>query len=164
MVSSNCTFMELKFVEDQFCANWVCGVLIVPLWNWNEITVIFFFFSTVLIVPLWNWNLFLMISKKLVLCSNCTFMELKCWSKSTASARGWVLIVPLWNWNRTSSLVMLNSPFVLIVPLWNWNESDSFKDPEDSGVLIVPLWNWNKLIKVVRMFEESSNCTFMELK
>ena len=59
---------------------------------------------------------------------------------------------------------MMKKTFVLIVPLWNWNESDSFKDPKDSGVLIVPLWNWNKLIKVVRMFEESSNCTFMELK
>ena len=31
--SSNRTFMELKFVEDQFGADWVSSVLIAPLWN-----------------------------------------------------------------------------------------------------------------------------------
>ena len=87
--SSNCTFMELKLDKEDNRSIWA-QVLIVPLWNWNYL-IYFNLLSnlSVLIVPLWNWNLYAAEVCCTMLCSNCTFMELKlsfcwyCFSRST---------------------------------------------------------------------------------
>ena len=55
MISSNCTFMELKSRYQAAPTRW----------------------GTVLIVPLWNWNGGGSDSRDGLECSNCTFMELK---------------------------------------------------------------------------------------
>ena len=147
---------------DVFFLVWV---LIVPLWNWNNL------WSNkqggsclVLIVPLWNWNLrdvyFVMRSAS----SNRTFMELK----SLRYIRTWagvaVLIVPLWNWNNFVRLIIMhlilrsNRTFMEL-------KSDQVKLYGDKvQVLIVPLWNWNLSSALSRLTSRCSNRTFMELK
>ena len=48
--------MELKSVKPVVNTA-KAGVLIVPLWNWNQGTVAaMVYLNGVLIVPLWNWN------------------------------------------------------------------------------------------------------------
>ena len=73
----NRTFMELKSRKEGGKVR-VYGVLIVPLWNWNE----------VFLREIDSGKRF-----------NRTFMELKFASHCQACEVGKVLIVPLWNWN-----------------------------------------------------------------
>ena len=121
--SSNRTFMELKFVFEDF-PDFIYFVLIVPLWNWNAILNAHScrWSLLVLIVPLWNWNTgraysrgtgtyrsnrtFMELkfarhprSSSHIAGSNRTFMELKLQQNGYYHACNHVLIVPLWNWN-----------------------------------------------------------------
>ena len=56
----------------------------------------------VLIVPLWNWNNVEDYTLEKLISSNRTFMELKYVSKYATKDMSFVLIVPLWNWNTGS--------------------------------------------------------------
>ena len=97
---SNCTFMELKYVEHRGSQG-EASVLIVPLWNWNSALRDYQSRpAAVLIVPLWNWNFSTVVA------------ELH---------NKFVLIVPLWNWNFGCTYNGTWHVHVLIVPLWNWN-------------------------------------------
>ena len=72
------TFMELKPVFFIVAKNW-SSVLLVPLWNWNNLFGVFRRKRRkVLLVPLWNWN-----GRSGIRCK--VFLR--------------VLLVPLWNWN-----------------------------------------------------------------
>ena len=164
LVSSNCTFMELKSAS-RWRPTTRQLVLIVPLWNWNPLPRwTCCWLLAVLIVPLWNWNINTARKTSGIKGSNCTFMELKyahywLWSHLIP-----VLIVPLWNWNRNRQWIALSCAMVLIVPLWNWNKKSNRCQCGRREVLIVPLWNWN-LIEYKKMIRDwCSNCTFMELK
>ena len=77
-LSSNRTFMELKFIE-LLAAHTLLVVLIVPLWNWNPRPYISpLILQFVLIVPLWNWNKVKEAEiAQYAASSNRTFMELK---------------------------------------------------------------------------------------
>ena len=149
----------------------------------------YFMILKVLIVPLWNWNFLSMLTFKSMGCSNRTFMELKCNREGHSCLSTVVLIVPLWNWNHYNAIVLwlpnssnrtfmelkshegaqsccviftcsnrtfmelkfdtgalyrsIKAP-VLIVPLWNWNVGGSTGKYDHWCVLIVPLWNWNE--------------------
>ena len=148
------------------CAHVCLGVLIAPLWNWNNGLIdLWAQMYCVLIAPLWNWN--------------SATQSYSCPGIS-------VLIAPLWNWNLANWLNLFISPagsnrtfmelkwtpwhrvrhrrYVLIAPLWNWNLGAWGGRNMQSAVLIAPLWNWNQngsnqWAKVV-----CSNRTFMELK
>ena len=54
---------------------------------------------SVLIVPLWNWNYVSLLKFRLQDSFNRTFMELKYESFKIGYNGLTVLIVPLWNWN-----------------------------------------------------------------
>ena len=73
----NRTFMELKSSKAAAMRSKV-GVLIVPLWNWNDIKAI---------------------GEGGLHCFNRTFMELKYIKVYPSNMEVFVLIVPLWNWN-----------------------------------------------------------------
>ena len=139
----------------------------------------------VLIVPLWNWNDLTASTNALSTGFNRTFMELKCNTAVTQNT------IPF-RFNRTFMElkfihVRIRSRVVsvLIVPLWNWNiqgttgESpcDCFNrtfmelkcciansSTTDGTVLIVPLWNWNTLRDPLKSAIYGFNRTFMELK
>ena len=162
-------------------------VLIVPLWNWNDVIFYVLYESgDVLIVPLWNWNNFIWYFFAPTLSSNCTFMELKLgwprWS-SVASPRSNCTFMELkyrWGVHRSRFLQSSNCTFmelkyvqllvnvrnqaVLIVPLWNWNSLGVSFRCRRWWVLIVPLWNWNNTSPHLSQTIWCSNCTFMELK
>ena len=141
-------------------------VLIVPLWNWNEILKgllllnkgfnctfmeLKFNIQTPKIKSIWRFN--------------CTFMELKFIYDKQHDFKYDVLIVPLWNWNRNTGTASMMRRRVLIVPLWNWNTAHPPPPPKGGYlVLIVPLWNWNSIFPFCFFFTWSFNCTFMELK
>ena len=76
MICFNRTFMELKFEGDGSLIDDDEKVLIVPLWNWNLLSMKLMIFSA---------------------CFNRTFMELKLSSPYGMKTRQTVLIVPLWN-------------------------------------------------------------------
>ena len=101
----NCTFMELKYVNTLETGTSQEGALIVPLWNWNMLSIE--------AIPLPSD------------CFNCTFMELKSHQRHLQHSLLRALIVPLWNWNTDCSLSKSRVAFALIVPLWNWNSSSS---------------------------------------
>ena len=163
----------------------------------------------VLIVPLWNWNDIKHLHPSLYsACINCTVVELKQRANTSDNRAIVVLIVPLWNWNKRSrtgnnekrrincTVVELKQPdakingsnaMVLIVPLWNWNcrrwqsfcaclssinctvvelkrlpNRNHFLNTKT--VLIVPLWNWNDFFNYLMTGNQSINCTVVELK
>ncbi len=120
------------------------GVLIAPLWNWNEDDQAPLSGPTVvLIAPLWNWNLDAASARSWHQCSNRTFMELKFVKVRKDRVRKVCS-------NRTfMELKFLSLSHILHI----------------FTVLIAPLWNWNISI-ILQMMRSyiSSNRTFMELK
>ena len=119
------------------------GVLIVPLWNWNVLSLLGNFQDReVLIVPLWNWNV-------------------RIYNKYLGDYV--VLIVPLWNWNWivisdftfhvSFNRTFMELKFDIEKPLLNFKY-----------VLIVPLWNWNWGSEGRKGSRGRFNRTFMELK
>ena len=107
-------FLSLQEIRDD-------TVQIVPLWNWNEGNLFqedqqppfkLYLYGiemkvyewwdkqvSVQIVPLWNWNRAIQWISRRIVCSNCTFMELKCLRPGNRRDKLPVQIVPLWNWN-----------------------------------------------------------------
>ena len=80
---------------------WLSYVLIVPLWNWNDVASAginafgsfnrtFMELKYVLCLSFWKWCVRF----------NRTFMELKLWMQFLTLLGMMVLIVPLWNWNK----------------------------------------------------------------
>ena len=96
----------------------------------------------VLIVPLWNWNRSAFLLAFCLLCSNCTFMELK-----------WKTLCQICLPSKSSNCTFMELKLT---------RSSCF--PATAPVLIVPLWNWNWVCNTTYGFVQSSNCTFMELK
>ena len=137
--------MELKFSSGCPCTSGLF-VQIVPLWNWNPITMLFGDFER-------SSNCTFMELKYLTPLrfpsgrgANCTFMELKYLTPLRfPSGRG--QIVPLWNWNiiitsgyRCSACS--NCTFMEL----KWNNHK--KIIRTCKVQIVPLWNWNYFLLV----------------
>ena len=135
--------MELKLVK-ALKGGFRGEVLIVPLWNWNLVTVIItVYLFCVLIVPLWNWNPVPCSSSPITCTSlNRTFMELK----------------------PVSAKFLGTGALVLIVPLWNWNKHIYFEVSDGMGLnrtfMELKLRNWTAQVLQVL----SLNRTFMELK
>ena len=120
---SNRTFMELKYeqrIEGQtacFCSNRTFMEL-KYIWAFQMIQI----WELVLIVPLWNWNNVGAVNEKPLLCSNRTFMELKLLkimrraSQRQSSNRTFMELK-----YGSACLDSTSLQYVLIVPLWNWN-------------------------------------------
>ena len=145
-----------------------------------------YFCCMVLIVPLWNWNEVILLKVLVLLCINCTVVELKPRTLAQApiqreSINCTVVELKLYPWrscavmspsinctvvelkHREKTMLYLWCN-VLIVPLWNWNEILRVKWLIGKNVLIVPLWNWNfRFVLVVRP-SSCINCTVVELK
>ena len=132
LICSNCTFMELKFIDFQLVKEHV----------------------KVLIVPLWNWNLWLQARQGHPCCSNCTFMELKWFTQIIRNRQQRSSNCTFMELKFLSSLVRFYQKKVLIVPLWNWNADLFFVSPYCPSVLIVPLWNWNLFWPVTTALNE----------
>ena len=140
--------MELKF---HCCISEfkIGSVSIVPLWNWNMLTLPSALKAlTVSIVPLWNWNF-------------CSSQRIDVQPVS-------VSIVPLWNWNSVAiespgeSLRFQSYLYGIEMPIMNilmLTLSDCFnrtfmelkllrgrRIDSRQEVSIVPLWNWNRLL------------------
>ena len=140
--SSNCTFMELKSVEelrenpDLKFKLYLYGIEMTQGSN-TQLTG-----KSVQIVPLWNWNGGFVKGLGNVACSNCTFMELK------------FVWFPTLIFHQLFKLYLYGIEIILrIFSLFNLRI-----------VQIVPLWNWNKNVECREWGLLSSNCTFMELK
>ena len=120
--------------------------------------------KAVLIVPLWNWNQINQALSGDAMRFNRTFMELKSLMRAAGAAHEKVLIVPLWNWN------LIDKDWVK-QRRWSFNRTfmELKSDWQKLGkakkvVLIVPLWNWNTRAKENQMRQSCFNRTFMELK
>ena len=165
-VSSNCTFMELKF----YLWNCINHALIGSNCTFMELKLRckhkqsdWTFCSNCTFMEL-KWRK-ARIERLPESCSNCTFMELKSALPLCSFGAANVQIVPLWNWNMETHWIggaiiqfklylygieimglknVKCRTEVQIVPLWNWNEFLSLQEIRDDTVQIVPLWNWNK--------------------
>ena len=144
-----------------------CYVLIAPLWNWNiQGTEGIQGDIRVLIAPLWNWNRSICNGDRFNICSNRTFMELKCTQRKRIETQYRSSNRTFMELKSPHKAIVLWSIMVLIAPLWNWNYSRVGQDYENftssnrtfmelkygkkettyhgRPVLIAPLWNWNQ--------------------
>ena len=142
-VSSNRTFMELKFRLLDLCGYGI-AVLIVPLWNWNsDVRKVFPLDSYGSNRTFMELKLLLMPStNSIVLRSNRTFMELK----------------------FLSMMAFLTLYHVLIVPLWNWNMRWTYKIIVNNGSNRTFMELKFMILSLRRWLTSCSNRTFMELK
>ena len=120
--SYNCTFMELKFLNEYF-ANGIFDAYNCTFMELKSpIMVLCAINRKLIIAPLWNWNSAILLtclkSKDTYNCTfmelkfrvfnfvgcfthsyNCTFMELKFSSSAFSFSLANLIIAPLWNWN-----------------------------------------------------------------
>ena len=79
----------------------------------------------------------------MLLCSNCTLLELKHQYLFVNPVKGNVRIAPYWNWNLTVYKRGCGINFVRIAPYWNWNSHLYIGHRISASVRIAPYWNWN---------------------
>ena len=155
--------MELKFANLlYFASRW--WVLIVPLWNWNQLArdcfILSFCFNRTFMELKSCCSYCSSIAST---CFNRTFMELKSVLNPFWTVVLLVLIVPLWNWNY-EHLVSLYEYFGFNRTFMELKYRQKVGANLFCAVLIVPLWNWNKLAAAEIPLALCFNRTFMELK